>query len=204
MFDEFFNVCVSGDYEKLVELLEVDVEKPFLKAKSEDGKTGLELASSFGHLNIVQELLKTGAQINSVSDRGYSLIHWAACWGHLHVVKYLVDAGAHISCKNIHNETAKQIAERYKRNDCVIYLEKAELLFELKRLATSYKEVIADPEKNMGKLTKEDKIHGNRYCDEKIYWIENNRDMASAQQISDKINELKEQLRDSMSKLDDS
>lgn len=56
----------------------------------------------------------------------------------------------------------------------------------------------------MGKFTKEDKIHGNRYCDEKIYWIENNRDMASAQQILDKLNELKEQLRDSMGKLDDS
>ena len=66
-----------------------------------------------------------------------------------------------------------------------------------------YKDIIADPEKNMGRFNKEDKVHGNRYCDDKLDWADHNRDMASIQQIMDKSNELQQQLKNSMAKLDD-
>lgn len=69
-------------------------------------------------------------------------------------------------------------------------------------MAISYKEIMADPEKNLGRFTKEDKVHGNRHCDEKLDWIEGNRDMASFHQILDKKLELENQLSGAMSKLE--
>ena len=68
----------------------------------------------------------------------------------------------------------------------------------------NYKDIIADPEKNLGRFTKDEKIHGNRFCDEKLDWVENNRDVASYQQIVEKKNELKNQLKNTMSKLESS
>jgi len=69
-------------------------------------------------------------------------------------------------------------------------------------MALGYKEIIVDPEKNLGRFTKEDKILGNRSCDEKLDWIECNRDLASYQQITDKKLELEQQLKNTMSKLE--
>ena len=76
-------------------------------------------------------------------------------------------------------------------------------LQDLKNLALSYKDIIADPEKNLGRFNKEDKISGNRNCDEKLDWIEQNRDIASLEQIINKIEELQNQLRNTMLKLSD-
>lgn len=76
-------------------------------------------------------------------------------------------------------------------------------LQDLKNLALSYKDIIADPDKNLGRFNKEDKISGNRNCDEKLDWIEQNRDIASLEQIINKIEELQNQLRNTMLKLSD-
>ena len=76
-------------------------------------------------------------------------------------------------------------------------------LQDLKNLALSYKDIIADPDKNLGRFNKEDKISGNRNCDEKLHWIEQNRDIASLEQIINKIEELQNQLRNTMLKLSD-
>ena len=76
-------------------------------------------------------------------------------------------------------------------------------LQDLKNLALSYKDVITDPEKNLGRFNKEDKISGNRNCDEKLDWIEQNRDIASLEQIIGKIDELQNQLKNTMLKLSD-
>ena len=76
-------------------------------------------------------------------------------------------------------------------------------LQDLKNLALLYKDIIADPEKNLGRFNKEDKISGNRNCDEKLDWIEQNRDIASLEQTINKIEELKNQLKNTMLKLSD-
>ena len=76
-------------------------------------------------------------------------------------------------------------------------------LQDLKNLASLYKDIIADPEKNLGRFNKEDKISGNRNCDEKLDWIEQNRDIASLEQTINKIEELKNQLKNTMLKLSD-
>ena len=83
-----------------------------------------------------------------------------------------------------------------------MFLSITELLQNFKMMAFNYKEIIADPEKNLGRFTKEDKVHGNRFCDEKLDWIEVNRDMASHQSIQDKKTELEQQMKNTMSKLD--
>ena len=82
-----------------------------------------------------------------------------------------------------------------------MFLSITELLQNFKMMAFNYKEIIADPEKNLGRFTKEDKVHGNRFCDEKLEWIEVNRDMASHQSIQDKKTELEQQMKNTMSKL---
>jgi len=200
--DDLVSCCVSSNTERFNEIIS-DIESPdnLLNNKPSNGKTLLELASTFGCLPIIEELIKIGGDVNFKSEREYTLLHWAASWGNIEVVKFLVNAGTSIGHVNVHGETARTLAERYDQGSCSEYLNKAEKLDELKKLALHYKDVVNDPEKNMGRFNKEDKIYGNRYCDEKLDWLEANRDISSLQTISGKIDELKNQLKNSMSKL---
>ena len=53
-------------------------------ADPEDGFTALMFASQYGHLKVVRELCKRGANVNAVqADEGFSALLWACEKGHL-------------------------------------------------------------------------------------------------------------------------
>ena len=71
----------------------------------------LSLAAKWGHLNVVQELLKNGAEVDAISDGGRTALHAAAATSREHVVKFLVDKGADVTIKGDDGKTAQEIAE---------------------------------------------------------------------------------------------
>lgn len=200
---ELFSLCASGNHTKVSEILEsVEDNASIINMRNDEGKSLIELACIFGRLEIIEELAQFGMPLDGVSERGYSLAHWAATWGRLNVLRYLLSSGVDISTKNIHGESPKDIAQRYSQIDCSGFLEKEELLRQLKRLAVQYKETINDPEKNMGRFNKDEKSSGNKICDAVSSWVDQNRESAHCEQVRGKVEELELQLLPLLSKLE--
>lgn len=65
-----------------------------------DAGTALLAAAQFGHLGVVQVLLKAGAYMEATtSTLSSTALHLAAQRGHLEVVKELIAAGANVNCR---------------------------------------------------------------------------------------------------------
>ena len=60
----------------------------------------LMFAARCGHLEIVRELVKNGANVDLVNESGWSVLILAAYYGHVGVVKYLVESGASVDLVN--------------------------------------------------------------------------------------------------------
>ena len=56
---------------------------------------------------------------------GYTALHVAAAWGQLNAVKALIAGGSDHSLKNQNNETARDMAQRYGKLECVVYLDRS-------------------------------------------------------------------------------
>lgn len=65
--------------------------------EDECGKTPLHLACREGHLSVVKQLLRFGANPNSKDRIHWTPLHEAAFWNHLSVVYCLVEAGVDIN-----------------------------------------------------------------------------------------------------------
>ncbi|EDO47171.1 predicted protein [Nematostella vectensis] len=209
MGKSLFDFATEGDIDSIRQLFE-DPESPYvtdasteLNKRNPDGKSAIDLAAMLGRNEVVRELLERGAEVNSKTKKGYTCLHIAACWGQVGCLKALVASGADLQIRNAHGERAREAATRYNKVDCIEYLDKAEAQFELKALITSTKETIADPDKHMGRFTKDDRVSGNRYCDEKSEWLENNADTASLEEIVKQKEDLAGVLQPILSKLED-
>lgn len=49
----------------------------------------------------------------------------AAAWGQLDAVRSLISGGSDHSLKNQYNETARDMASRYGKLECVVYLDRS-------------------------------------------------------------------------------
>lgn len=199
---DIFALCAAGDSKKLQELLEVEKENLHLEETNNDGKTPLEVACTFGRLPIIEVLVQFGANVKAISERGYTLAHWAATWGSLDVLKYLLNSGVDLLGKNMHGETVCDVARRYDQKECLLFLLKEEAMVLLKRRAQEIKEMINDPEKNMGRLDKNDKNIANKSCDEKSSWVDQNRENGTLEQVQTKSVELENQVKPILIKLE--
>lgn len=89
-----FEAAATG---KMVHLISNLGHKPELvNAYSEDGFQPLGLAAYFGQLNIVDYLLKAGAEVNSPSKNSLRVtpLQSAVAGGHLEITRRLLEAGA--------------------------------------------------------------------------------------------------------------
>jgi len=59
------------------------------------------LASSNGHLDVIDLLIKHGADVNSKDCNNNTHLHFAALNGHLHVVEYFVNKGCVLDSQTI-------------------------------------------------------------------------------------------------------
>ncbi|KAF3699381.1 Oxysterol-binding protein-related protein 1 [Channa argus] len=93
------------------------------KSKDSSGWTALHLACSFGHSDVVEELLKEGADVNLQNDMGDTPLHNAACAGRKEIVLLLLryDASAKII-----NGTAQIPKDLTEDDEIITMLEAAE------------------------------------------------------------------------------
>ncbi|PNH00147.1 Ankyrin repeat domain-containing protein, partial [Tetrabaena socialis] len=70
------------------------------------GETALHRASNQGHTEVVEVLLRAGADVAAKSSNGWTALHWASEKGHTEVVAALLRAGADVAAKTNSGFTA--------------------------------------------------------------------------------------------------
>lgn len=77
-----------------MDMYEPHVLKNVVDELDEGGLGSIHWAADSGHINIIELLLKNGADINLRDSDGQTAVHYAASCGHLECVKYLLAKGA--------------------------------------------------------------------------------------------------------------
>ncbi len=99
----FFKAIKKGDIEKIRSCIE---NKPDLvHAKIVDDDTVLHLAVGIGGRNIVELLIKKGANVNAVNSYKQTPLHYAFYKKSKEMAALLLDNGAHINCRNVWGNT---------------------------------------------------------------------------------------------------
>ena len=62
-------------------------------------------ACKSGSIELINQLIENGADVNTKDDNGWTPLHWAAFRGHEGVVKLLINNKASVDIKNNHAET---------------------------------------------------------------------------------------------------
>ncbi|XP_077886363.1 oxysterol-binding protein-related protein 1 isoform X2 [Ictidomys tridecemlineatus] len=105
----------NGNTEEVRRLLETMKRKEVIadinckgRSKSNLGWTPLHLACYFGHRQVVQDLLKAGAEVNVLNDMGDTPLHRAAFTGRKELVMLLLEYDADTTVVNGSGQTAKE------------------------------------------------------------------------------------------------
>ncbi|OCT85210.1 ankyrin repeat domain-containing protein 45 [Xenopus laevis] len=184
--------CVLKDDLQALKLLFEDPSEPekrratdLLFKKDLMGRNVLFPACILGRCEVVKELIKYGASVNSLTSRGYSPLHCAAAWGQLDILKTLVEMGADTKACNFCNEKAYEIAIRYNKTECTDFLAWAEAKLELKMYISFVQQSITDLEK--GKLNKQYKHQVMAACKSKNDWLEHTKNPTTHDFVEQKL-----------------
>jgi ankyrin repeat protein len=93
-----------------------------LQAKDARGKTSLHFAATSGHDDVIDVLLKHGADVHASADGSWKPIHLACQGGHKSTVQKLLSAGAGLNSKLVNGMMPLHIATRAGHFDVVKYL----------------------------------------------------------------------------------
>nr|XP_033771320.1 ankyrin repeat domain-containing protein 45 [Geotrypetes seraphini]XP_033771321.1 ankyrin repeat domain-containing protein 45 [Geotrypetes seraphini]XP_033771322.1 ankyrin repeat domain-containing protein 45 [Geotrypetes seraphini] len=197
--------CVlKGDLEGLQKLL-MDVANPRHKKVLQPlleydivERSPVHIACVLGHSNIIQEFAKYNVNLNDSTTRGYVPLHYAAAWGHLQAVKTLVELGADIQAVNFLGESARDIALRYAKQDCVEFLDWAEAKLSLQMYISSVHSAVTEQEK--GKINKEEKVRCLSACKAKSEWLTNVKN-PTKQDLMDQKQQLEGAVLPTLTKL---
>jgi len=80
--------------------------------KNEKGYTPLHIASTYGHIGIVNLLIEKGTNINEKADNGATPLHLASKFGHKNIVELLIEKDAIINVKKRNGETPLHLAAK--------------------------------------------------------------------------------------------
>ncbi len=120
--DNFFKLCAEGNVEELTKLIaekkilvnaqgkysyrDENEEKEEDKVKTHDGMTGLVVGTINDKADVVDLLLKSGADVELKNERGWTALMWAVAEGNLIIADKLVTAGAKVDAQNKFGWTA--------------------------------------------------------------------------------------------------
>ncbi|PNH09548.1 Ankyrin repeat domain-containing protein [Tetrabaena socialis] len=94
--------------------------------QDENGWTALHCASEKGHKEMVEVLLRAGADVAAKSTNGWTALHLASQKGHTEAVKVLLRAGADVAVKSNNGWTALHLASQKGHTEPVEALLRSE------------------------------------------------------------------------------
>ena len=117
--DHFFKLCEEGNVEELTKLI---TEKKVLvnaqgkytysdereedRLKVSNGMSGLSVATKNSKTEVIELLIKSGANIDLQNEDGITALMWAADEGNLDIVDKLIIAGAKVDMRNKQGSTS--------------------------------------------------------------------------------------------------
>ena len=81
------------------------------------GDTALHHATRNGDLEIVEQLVGDGADVNGTTDNGHFPLYCAAGHGHVETTRYLVENGADLQARLAEGKTVTEWLKQYADND---------------------------------------------------------------------------------------
>ncbi|MCJ8746561.1 hypothetical protein PDJAM_G00143380 [Pangasius djambal] len=121
-FRELFEACRNGDVSRVKRL----VDSVNVNAKDVSGRksTPLHFAAGFGRKDVVEHLLRTGANVHARDDGGLIPLHNACSFGHAEVVSVLLCQGADPNARDNWNYTPlHEAAIKGKIDVCIVLLQ---------------------------------------------------------------------------------
>src|SRR5215813_12625880 len=103
---EIIKAAKTGDVERVKNLLAID--KSLMAARDKDGSTPLHCAVWKGHQPVVEQLLKSGADVNTHNENdhwGTTPLHAAAHANQAAIAQLLIDRGASVNAKDREGRT---------------------------------------------------------------------------------------------------
>jgi ankyrin repeat protein len=148
---EFIDAAKRGQTDKVQTLL--DKNKDIVTLMDGAKMSALDHACSNGHIDVVQILIKAGANVSSITPDTkppYTPAHWAAAGGHPEVLRLLATHGATVD-KNLEDRARNQNAKNQLNAD---KKEKAELYEQSynAKLQDTPKPIISNTHKNNQEL----------------------------------------------------
>ncbi|XP_020849622.1 ankyrin repeat domain-containing protein 66 [Phascolarctos cinereus] len=123
-----------GDYNLVMRMLKKGLYNPNHKDEDWNDRTPLHWAAIKGHIEMIRLLIAYGARPCLVTDVGWTPAHFAAESGRLGVLKVLHILHAAIDAPDFFGDTPKRIAQIYGQEECMDFLEGAEVECQAYRL----------------------------------------------------------------------
>jgi ankyrin repeat protein len=119
--EELINATVAANLDNVKNAIEKGADIDFI---GDNLTTALQYGSKNGHLDIVEYLVESGANLEVADQSNFSMtaLHYAAENNHLEIVKYLVSKKANIDSKQIHGMTALHLSAWKGFFEIAIYL----------------------------------------------------------------------------------
>ena len=118
--ENIHEAVLKGDLNLLKKILSKSPQ--LLNAPGQGESTPLNTACWKGHLEVVKELLKRGADIHISNVNKTTPLHCAAICGKVEIAKLLINKGAKINIQNKYGWAALHFAVKYNHLDMVKYL----------------------------------------------------------------------------------
>jgi len=117
--EKLFSAIKSGNTEQVRQLITTDN----VNDKNGEGKTPLHIAARTGNLEIIELLIKSGANIEANDNTGKTPLHEAAQYGHYNSAQRLIAAvNAAVNAVDKNGKTPLHKAFKYLRNPKIIEL----------------------------------------------------------------------------------
>ncbi|CAH8556894.1 unnamed protein product [Schistosoma turkestanicum] len=128
---KFIVAAENNDLSTILNLIESAKDKDLegavqlnelLSAKDQDGYTALHRSAYGGHVEVLQCLIKYGANVNNRTEDGWTPLHSAAFWNKLACVQILIAAGADLNALTNSGQTALHLAVSNNQGPETLYL----------------------------------------------------------------------------------
>ncbi|XP_058449487.1 ankyrin-3-like isoform X2 [Malaya genurostris] len=114
----FLRAARAGDLQKLIEYLETG-QVTDINTCNANGLNALHLAAKDGHFDIVQELLKRGANVDNATKKGNTSLHIASLAGQEEIIQLLLQYNASVNVQSQNGFTPLYMAAQENHDECV-------------------------------------------------------------------------------------